>query len=396
MQKYHETIRSLSPALKGEVVSWMYGDCFKRVWYFKDVVDERCARLLTEGMVPRMYAKEEWIEDTVDGVRCLLFLRSGLCVRKCNLLAPGACWGLDVILGSEEHHDIESLLDKELARSINFVFVLKLSKISIDRAASTIPEFARRLRKAHLRMLFWRGVIAAARATKRLQTPAELQHSDTPAWDRAGRMMGQIVHKDLLLLQDVQSPSPKRRGSAVVFCEPESKAHPRRSYRVPGQQGQQEHMQTHVTSQRDVQIQPHVYRPALDANASTTGVSDASIVEKDRSLPEQSKRDVELSRFPGQNSLGWTSEEASKTAQVKLGKDRGQQSKQDVSSAHGLAASIISWRAQIDERLEDLGMQIQATREEMSEEIEGLRDQICELKRLMHLLLSRLAAEEKY
>merc|ERR1719161_13427 len=120
-----------------------------------------------------MYAPEEDIEDSVNGTRCLVFLRSGLCVRKFNLLAPGAVWGLDVILGSEEHHDIEELLDTALARSINFAFVLKLSKSTIDHAASLVPVFARRLRKAHLRMLFWRGVLAAKRATERLDRPDE-------------------------------------------------------------------------------------------------------------------------------------------------------------------------------------------------------------------------------
>jgi hypothetical protein len=206
MQNYHKTIRDLSPALKGEVVNWMYGSCFKRVWYF-DVVDERCARLLTEGMIPKMYAPEEVIEDTVDGcVRCLVFLRSGLCVRKKNLLAPGAHWGLDVILGSEEHHDIEELLDTSSARSINFAFVLKLGKNTIDHAASLVPAFARRLRKAHLRMLFWRGAIAASRATQRLSRPeTEIHHSDTPAWDKAGRMMAKVVHLDRILVEAEES-----------------------------------------------------------------------------------------------------------------------------------------------------------------------------------------------
>merc|ERR1719183_606410 len=70
MKLYHDTIKELSPALKGEVVNWMYGSCFKRVWYF-DVVDERCSCFLSEGMVPLMYAPEEWVEDSIEGTRCL-------------------------------------------------------------------------------------------------------------------------------------------------------------------------------------------------------------------------------------------------------------------------------------------------------------------------------------
>jgi hypothetical protein len=209
MRGYHHTIRDLSPALKGEVVSWMYGKCFQRVWYF-DIVDERCARLLTEGMVPKMYAPDEEVEASLTGVRCLVFLRSGLCVRKNNLLAPGACWGLDVILGSEEHHDIEELLDTAAARSINYCFVLKLPKNCIDHTAKLVPTFAKRLRKAHVRMLFWRGVIAAARAQSRLDKPeTKISHTNTPFWDRAGKMMGQVVHKDCLLIHDYEATSKK-------------------------------------------------------------------------------------------------------------------------------------------------------------------------------------------
>jgi len=215
MQLYHETIRQLSPQLKGEIVQWMYDKCFERVWYF-DVLSARedrdaCRgrRALAEGMVPKMYATEELIEDTIDGLRCLVFLRSGLCVRKCNLLAPGAVWGLDVILGSEEHDDIEHLLDVELARSITYAFVLKLSKVHIDHAASLIPSFARRLRKAHLRMLFWRGVIAASRATTRLEKKDTnlLQINATPTWDKIGKRMAQVVHMDRLLLDKAECQS---------------------------------------------------------------------------------------------------------------------------------------------------------------------------------------------
>jgi len=196
MKQYHDTIGELSQALKGEVMLWMYGECFRKVWYLEGL-DAKCAVVLAEGMVPYMFAPDEWIEDSVNGVRCLMFLRSGLCVRKCGLLAPGSVWGTDVILGSDEIHDIEELLDRVNARSVTFAFVLRLPKMCIDHAAGLFPEFATRLRKSHLRMLFWRGIVATARAVKRVEAGAPLKaETDFTRWEKLGHAMSSRMHRE--------------------------------------------------------------------------------------------------------------------------------------------------------------------------------------------------------
>ena len=60
--------------------------------------------------------------------------------------------------------------------------------------------------KAHLRMLFWRGAIAASRATARLDKPASaIHHSTTPTWDRAGKLMGQVARSQWDLPKDQEN-----------------------------------------------------------------------------------------------------------------------------------------------------------------------------------------------
>lgn len=214
MKQYHATIRELSPGLKGEVVGWMYGRCFQRVWYF-DIVDDRSATILAEGMFPQMYAPSEWVEASIETQRALVFLRSGLCVRKNNLLAPGAAWGLDVILATGEIEDIEELLDTALARSINFAFVLKLGKNSIDHTASLIPEFAQRLRKAHLRMLLWRGIIATSRKRMKDKKKKGAAEEKQSKWDMLGKLMGQVVHRERVMLDESHDPLQCRKGDGL-------------------------------------------------------------------------------------------------------------------------------------------------------------------------------------
>jgi len=196
MKQYHDTIGELSPALKGEVMLWMYGECFRKVWYLEGI-DTKCAVVLSEGMVPYMFAPDEWIEDSVHGMRCLMFLRSGLCVRKCGLLAPGSVWGTDVILSSDEKRDIEELLDRVNARSVTFAFVLRLPKMSIDHAAGLFPEFAKRLRKSHLRMLLLRGIVATARAVKRQEAGAPPKpETEFSRWEKLGHSMSSRMHRE--------------------------------------------------------------------------------------------------------------------------------------------------------------------------------------------------------
>jgi len=209
MEQYHEVMKELSPALKGEVVAFLYGRCLKRVWYF-DVCDTRCQQVLVEGMIPKMYGAGEHVENiTGRGDRALVFLRSGLCSRKNALLAPGAVWGTDVILDTEEHEDIEELLDEELAVTINFCFVLLLGKNSIDHAASMFPVFGKRLRKAHTRMLLWRGIIAVSRAVKKLEEKERVPEKIS-RWDQLGMNLAKVVHKDCELLHSnlAQTPMP--------------------------------------------------------------------------------------------------------------------------------------------------------------------------------------------
>jgi len=226
MKQYHDTIGELSPALKGEVMLWMYGECFRKVWYLEGV-DTKCAVVLAEGMVPYMFAPDEWIEDSVHGVRCLMFLRSGLCVRKCGLLAPGSVWGTDVILGSDEMRDIEELLDRVNARSVTFAFVLRLPKMCIDHAAGLFPVFATRLRKSHLRMLFWRGVIATARAMKRHEAGvSEKAETEFNRWEKLGRTMSLRIHREgtaacsRKLKKERRSPVKCERPSTAVLPVP--------------------------------------------------------------------------------------------------------------------------------------------------------------------------------
>jgi len=211
MKKYTQTIQDLSPALKGEVVSWMYGNSLRRVWYL-EVAEDDSLLMLAESMTPCTYAPREWIEASVMGVRAMVFLRGGLCVRKNNLLAPGSVWGTDVILANREHEDIEELLDNVLARSINFVVVLRLCKDSIDHACTIFPDLARSVRKAHLRMLIWRGVIAIAKGAKRKTTQGKKEEKLT-RWEKLGRNLAsqvhheiEIIHQDSPTEADLQDP----------------------------------------------------------------------------------------------------------------------------------------------------------------------------------------------
>lgn len=199
MKQCQDTMGELSPGLKSEVFWWMYGCCFKRVWYLSDI-ETSSASVLIEGMSPKMYAPQEWIEASVDGVRALIFLRSGLCVRKCNLLSPGSVWGTDVILSNPEHDHIEELLDRCLARSVNFVFVLRLSKQCLDHTMELFPEFGRKLRRARLRMLVWRGVIAVARGIKRIRKQ-KLQPDKLSRWE----VLGKTIAKDVDQVYDRQA-----------------------------------------------------------------------------------------------------------------------------------------------------------------------------------------------
>jgi hypothetical protein len=467
MKEYHGTIRDLSPALKGEVVSWMYGRCFKRVWYF-DVVDERCARILVEGMVPKMYAPEEWIEDTVDhGTRCLVFLRSGLCVRKCNLLAPGACWGLDVILGSEEAHDIEELLDRELARSINFAFVLKLSKCSIDHAATLIPAFARRLRKAHLRMLFWRGVIAATKAEKILKRKEELNHSATPTWDRMGRKMAQVVHMDALLLEEAQTGehrhhpclsrhsshnhgrerAPTRTISSPDVLSRKSSLAPKSTPRRYSSTGNMKESRELSVQSREGsrQSSKDSVVPVLrkDLEISTTpqrqhSAENDEIPQEKKVMmtPEESNKQHEPALVPHVNGVKTPNGVMSPTLTEALNLAEGsaklvngrfipvqmqecetptplppQGEESNATKRESLASGVsvettspcengedtpLNWKEHIERRLEDVNTNVMNAHEFMSEEVESLREEVADLTKMMHQLLSRFDAEEKY
>lgn len=199
MQQYHSTIADLSPALKGEVVRWMYGRCFRRVWYF-DCMEDRCVSVLVEGMCPKMFAPQEFIEAVVGTFRAIVFLRSGLCVRKCNLLAPGSVWGTDVILSDDDVVDFEHLIDTALARSISFAYCLMVGKDSLDHVASLYPNVAARFRKAHTRMLICRGVVAVARAAKRMQKQKDAGGKGNlkvnSKWDRLAVTVMDAVHEE--------------------------------------------------------------------------------------------------------------------------------------------------------------------------------------------------------
>mmetsp|Transcript_115942 Transcript_115942/g.204951 ORF Transcript_115942/g.204951 Transcript_115942/m.204951 type:complete len:304 (+) Transcript_115942:2-913(+) len=303
-----------------------------------------------------MYAIGEWIEAHVEQCRALVFLRSGLCVRKCNLLAPGAVWGLDVILGSEEHEDIEELLDTANARSVNFAFVLKLSKHSIDHAANLVPVFAKRLRKAHLRMLLWRGVIAASRATTRLSKPVETQVSK---WDMLGKIMGQVVHRDRQILEGVQRPvfhrksSVRRESSMRRKSEPAGAVPQRNSGSVSSADGC-EHAELHKEKH-------------LSRESDTGDGLDLKLVETAPRLPH-----------------------------LRRGADGGERAERGLAHHADDASCDALWKGRIQRSLAMQEERLTVVQEELSDKVATLQDGVEQLTRLMHQLLGRLDAEEKY
>jgi len=452
MKSYHHTVRDLSPALKGEVLDWMYGNCFKRVWYF-DVVDERCSRLLTEGMVPKMYAPEESVEDTLNGLRCLVFLRSGLCVRKNNLLAPGAVWGLDVILGSEEHHDIEELLDTALAKSIHFCFVMKLGKNTIDHAAGLVPAFARRLRKAHLRMLFWRGAIAASRAQSRLDKPeSQILHTSTPVWDRAGKMMAKVLHQDCQLIHHYEESSttectklhnqlvaeghdhPVVMGSGHNLHDRSPSSHLHRVSsshnlrdRSPGSHLHRMNSSP-ISRSRSMSFcaNGEFMRDRAGSMASVKGSQDAL---RRRSVTVDFKRErrasavsfeVDVESLPSRtepqldvpSSIGDTSTSTVVSTSTSNGDVTAEEIAspdlafvRQVSVESGVSElwtddftglSDADWKARVNEKMEVLREDLANTNDALSDEVGSMREEVSELTRMMHQLLLRLDADEKY
>jgi len=409
MKEYHETVHELSPALKGEVIKCMYGSHFRRVWYF-DVVDEYTALLLVENLIPKMYARDEWIEASVDRCRALVFLRSGVCVRKCNVLAPGAVWGLDVILGSEEHDDIEELLDTATARSITFAVVLKLSKHGIDHAARLVPSFAKRLRKAHLRMLVWRGVIAASRAAKKIKKPSKAKMS---GWDKLGKLVGKVVHRDRLLLDPT---NPLRMATNSELSLPA----------------------TNLSSEK-AQENEDLSRPptprALDAPDPTFAIdlsmrleSHARQADDNCSFPPSPKWDRQISSSPkwerqisAQSSRPATPRaldvSQDESCRPRRGNDRGigpiskmqplphlrmsgqsqDTSPENTNKRDELGdAPLQSWKSEVERQLRRSDAKISTLHADLSEEISTISEEVTELTRLMHQVLARLDAEENY
>ena len=101
----------------------------------------------------------EDILDTIErlGERLATVLR-GIVSRQGRVMTPGTCWGEDFLLATD------SLKDYRTCLSLTYVELLSIGRDDFFALLDQFPDSAEVVRKAIVRMTFYRGVLKVAKA----------------------------------------------------------------------------------------------------------------------------------------------------------------------------------------------------------------------------------------
>merc|ERR1719198_2422583 len=153
---YTSLLDRMSPQLEAEVTTkkaaWMYN-----VPYLKDHPQEFVV-VFCRSLESSLYIPQEQIMS-VSGERLATVLR-GIVSRQGRVMTPGTCWGEDFILATD------SLKDYRTCLSLTYVELLSIGRDDFFALLDQFPDSAEVVRKAIVRMTFYRGVLKVVKAIR--------------------------------------------------------------------------------------------------------------------------------------------------------------------------------------------------------------------------------------
>jgi hypothetical protein len=151
-----ETIKWLSAGLQGElaVESGMDKVC-NCVWYLAGITGPVLIDI-AQRFESSLFSPNEFIMDK----HSLSVVRKGTIFYKGRIILRDGVVGEDMILENED------LRDSACPRVVTFVEVFTLTRKHLGEVCAKHSDFARRIRKAQIKLAIWRGVLRLARAEK--------------------------------------------------------------------------------------------------------------------------------------------------------------------------------------------------------------------------------------
>jgi len=158
-QRVEETvIDQMSPTLQGEFAMFLHQRWIKKVWYLSDM-NREIIIWAARNLSLMIYAPhEEIIEE-----RTLFIVRRGVCAHRGRILTCGDIWGEDMLLSNDV------LRDKNKARSLSYLSVLRLGIADLFDIVVSFPEAKARLRWAQVRIATQRGVVLVAQTLEKIK-----------------------------------------------------------------------------------------------------------------------------------------------------------------------------------------------------------------------------------
>lgn len=198
---HQEAIKWLSAGLQGELAieSGVARICF-HIWYFRDARSSVLIELADE-FHGNIFSPNEIIMNR----NSASVITRGSCIKRGKMFSRDAVLGADMILATE------SLRDTACPRTITYMEVMEIHRDSLKEAATKFPEFDQRLRRAQIKLGFWRAFVRTAEQIKirREQANKGRKKSGT-MWDK--QFFSGNGDAPVVTAQEVVKAEPKRVG----------------------------------------------------------------------------------------------------------------------------------------------------------------------------------------
>ena len=202
-EAYATLMDRMSPQLEAEVIikkcAWMYS-----VPYLRDHPQEFVVAFC-RSLYSKLYIPQEQIMG-VSGERLATVLR-GIVSRQGRVMTPGTCWGEDFILATD------SLKDYRTCLSLTYVELLSIGREDFFALLGQFPDSAEVVRKAIVRMTFYRGVLKVAKAI-RLRDSEDLCRLMKDSSAAASALMD--IHNDQDVIDDDEGEGGLFRTSSKL------------------------------------------------------------------------------------------------------------------------------------------------------------------------------------